>query len=63
VKSYVNAGGAVTVIYPWPFAPQNGDQFTIYPGCDKTLDTCTNKFGNRPRFRGFKFIPIPETVT
>lgn len=39
-----------------------GDTYKVYPGCDRTLDTCTNKFANRARFRGFPWIPKPETA-
>lgn len=61
VKSY--AGGQVTLIAPFPFAPAVGDTFTIYPGCDKTQATCNSRFANLQRFRGQPFIPVPETVT
>lgn len=61
VKTF--AGGLVTLIAPLPFAPAVGDAFSIYPGCDKTQATCTNKFANLPRFRGQPYIPVPETVT
>ncbi|MDR5170733.1 DUF2163 domain-containing protein [Methylobacillus flagellatus] len=39
-----------------------GDTFKAYPGCDRTLDTCINKFANKARFRGFPWIPKPETA-
>ncbi|NWB64458.1 DUF2163 domain-containing protein [Pseudomonas sp. F1002] len=55
------ADGAVTVILGLPAVPQVGDQFLIYPGCPRTLDACTNKFGNRGRYRGMPFIPVAET--
>lgn len=41
--------------------PQIGQRMRIYPGCDKRLETCQNRFNNFPRFRGAPFIPIPET--
>lgn len=62
IKSFA-AGGLVTLIAPLPFAPATGDTFTIYPGCDKTMSTCTSRFSNLARFRGQPFIPVPETVT
>lgn len=58
-----DSGGLVTLIAPLPFVPAAGDTFTIYPGCDKTLTTCTSRFGNQARFRGVPFIPVPETIT
>ncbi len=61
VKSF--ASGLVETIAPFPFAPAVGNAFTIVPGCDKTVTTCNGRFGNKIRFRGFPFIPKPETVT
>jgi uncharacterized phage protein (TIGR02218 family) len=39
-----------------------GDTFTGWSGCDKQQATCENKFNNRLNFRGFPYIPVPETV-
>jgi uncharacterized phage protein (TIGR02218 family) len=53
------------VIYfnsPLPFAPNAGDAFTAYPGCDKTQATCTAKFNNLVNFEGFPYVPAPETA-
>lgn len=61
VRSF--ASGVVETIAPFPFTPQVGNTFTIVPGCDKTVATCNGRFGNKLRFRGFPFIPKPETVT
>jgi uncharacterized phage protein (TIGR02218 family) len=62
VKRYVNAGGNVTVIKPWPAPPAAGNSFTISPGCDKLQATCSGKFSNLSRFRGVPYIPVPETI-
>jgi uncharacterized phage protein (TIGR02218 family) len=56
------SGGAVTLVLPLPAAPEAGDTFTAYPGCDRTLATCTAKFDNRLNFRGMPFVPTPETA-
>ena len=37
--------------------------FTVQAGCDKTIDTCRNKFGNEPNFGGFPFVPDTNPVT
>jgi hypothetical protein len=37
-----------------------GDTFVVYPGCDKTLATCTTKFTNAARFSGAPNVPEPE---
>ncbi|WP_151808938.1 DUF2163 domain-containing protein [Acinetobacter soli] len=41
--------------------PEIGQRIKVYPGCDKRLETCQNRFNNFSRFRGAPFIPIPET--
>ncbi len=47
---------------PFVYPVEVGDTFTAWPGCDKLFDTCTNKFSNAARFRGFPWIPTPETA-
>lgn len=59
VKSY--GGGTIKLFSPMPFAPVSGEGFKIYPGCDKTQATCTSKFSNLAHFRGYPYIPVPET--
>jgi len=67
IKSWIagsgGAPGTVSLIAPFPVAPTSGDAFQIYPGCDKTLDAggCP-KFANTVRFRGFPYVPTPETA-
>lgn len=64
IKSFVSGGtNTITPIAPFPFTPAVSDAFTVYPGCDKTAATCTSKFSNGVRFRGFPFVPVPETIT
>lgn len=60
VKNYANA--QLTLAYPLVNTPQIGDTFTVRPGCDKSLTTCNSKFNNVVHFRGFPFIPVPETT-
>lgn len=60
VKSYTP--GVVTLSYPLPSLPSIGDGFTAYPGCDKKQATCSSKFSNLTNFRGFPYVPVPETV-
>lgn len=63
IKKYDSTTKEVTLIAPFPQTPAAGDTFSMYPGCNKTMNTCTNKFNNLIKFRGFPFIPVPETVT
>ena len=53
---------ALTLSYPLPNVPAAGDAFTAYQGCDHTLATCKAKFNNSSNFRGFPFVPVPETA-
>lgn len=61
VKSW--AGGVFTLLNPLPLAPSAGDAFTVSAGCDHTVTTCTNVFSNLANFKGFPFIPVPETAS
>lgn len=58
-----HTSSTLQVLQPWPAAIASGDSFSITPGCDKTLPTCTDKFSAKPRYRGMPFIPVAETVT
>ncbi|MDR3508437.1 MAG: DUF2163 domain-containing protein [Caulobacteraceae bacterium] len=62
VKSYAQVGGVVSLVLPLPYAPAVGDGFTIYPGCDLTMATCSTKFANLANFRGQPFVPTAETI-
>ncbi len=61
IKAYANASGQITLAYPIT-PPAAGDTFTAYPGCDKAQATCTTTFNNLPHFRGFPYVPTPETL-
>lgn len=64
VQSHSVGGGIseMAVFPPFPFAPQAGDTFVAYPGCDKQQVTCTAKFANGANFRAFPFTPQAETA-
>jgi len=64
VKSWVaGSPGSIALLAPFPNVPAAGDAFTIYPGCDKTLgpNGCA-KFANTARFKGYPFVPTPDTA-
>lgn len=64
VKSWSQGSpGVIALLAPFPNAPQAGDAFAVYPGCDKTLgpNGCA-KFANTARFRGFPYVPTPDTA-
>lgn len=56
------SSSALTLSYPLNFVPAAGDGFTAYQGCDHTLSTCQSKFANGANFRGFPYVPAPETA-
>lgn len=59
IKSYDS--GIIGLSYPLPYTPTIGDTFIAYAGCDKLQSTCLSKFNNLANFRGFPYIPVPET--
>lgn len=61
VKKFTSATSFIPA-RPFASAPQTGDTFTALPGCDKLQSTCTTKFANLARFRGYPFIPAAENA-
>ena len=72
MTSGVNAGvrravkkhtaGRLLLAFPLPDTPAPGDTFTVYRGCDKSMDTCLGKFSNLVHYKGMPFVPAPETA-
>ncbi len=56
VKFFI-AGGQVQLVLPFPHMIELGDHYTISQGCDKTLSTCVERFGNAINFRGEPHVP------
>jgi uncharacterized phage protein (TIGR02218 family) len=52
-----------TVSNPFPLPPSISDTFTVTAGCDKSMSVCDGRFGNLANFRGFPYVPNPETLT
>lgn len=57
-----NIAGEIDVVLPFQSAPQAGDHFIVIPACDKSMNCCKYRFNNLNRFRGYPFIPVPETA-
>ena len=57
-----HTAGALQLSHPLPATPAAGDTFTAWKGCDKTRGTCAGRFANEARFKGFPYVPKPETV-
>jgi hypothetical protein len=58
IKNWDFSIGQVEVIPPFPYKLNVGDTGSFYPGCNKTMATCT-AFGNLVNFGGTPFIPPP----
>lgn len=57
------SGGAIALLNPLPAAPAITDAFTVWPGCDRSKATCESaKFNNLVNFKGYPFVPVPETA-
>jgi uncharacterized phage protein (TIGR02218 family) len=58
-----DGSGDLFLTYPLDVAPGIGDSFTVSAGCDHSTGSggCA-KFANLPNFRGFPFVPPPETA-
>ena len=49
-------GGTIKLMAPiLDMSP--GGYVSIYPGCDRTLATCTNRYNNRVNYRGCPWLP------
>ncbi|WP_343619627.1 DUF2163 domain-containing protein [Acinetobacter proteolyticus] len=57
----LHESGALLLTLPLLEMPAIGEAIKVYPGCDKRLETCQNRFNNRARFRGAPYVPVPET--
>lgn len=55
VKEYTT--GNIILVFPLPYAVTAGDGFDIEAGCDKTFETCVNRFNNAVNFRGEPHVP------
>jgi len=61
VKSYIN--DVIILSMGMPNAIESGDEYTIYTGCDKSSETCKNKFNNILNFKGFPTIPNADKIS
>jgi uncharacterized phage protein (TIGR02218 family) len=61
VKEFVNS--TVNLVLPMPSAINAGDEFTVIAGCDKSSNTCIEKFGNIINFRGEPDLPGTDKIS
>lgn len=55
-------GKRFVLIEPMPFEITPGDQYEVIAGCDRTRDTCRDKFNNLDNFRGFPDMPTETEI-
>lgn len=64
IRAHIITGGnhVLVPVIPLDAAPAAGTAVQIWPGCDKAQSTCTETFANLVHFRGYPYIPTPETA-
>ncbi len=62
VKSWTAGTGRIELFLAVGYAIAAGDTFSVYPGCDKRLDTCIGRFGNVLNFRGEPYVPGIDAI-
>ncbi|MCB2081362.1 MAG: DUF2163 domain-containing protein [Hyphomicrobiales bacterium] len=55
VKTYSPSN--IVLVLPMPYTVTAGDTYSLYAGCDKTLETCVSRFSNAVNFRGEPHVP------
>ena len=55
VKEYTT--GNIILVFPMPYDVTVSDGFDIEAGCDKSFQTCVNRFDNSINFRGEPHVP------
>lgn len=54
--------GVIELVLPMPFELAINDSFLIEAGCDKTFETCCNRFNNAANFRAEPHVPGIDTI-
>jgi uncharacterized phage protein (TIGR02218 family) len=60
IEAHEGAGITLALAPATPLAV--GDTLTLTAGCDKRFATCRDRFANALNFRGFPYIPAPESI-
>lgn len=60
------SSSGLTLAYPLYYTPAPGDTFSAFQGCDKTFNSgsgqsCTDR-SNTQHYRGFEFVPPPNSA-
>jgi uncharacterized phage protein (TIGR02218 family) len=62
IKGWVASGAHLTLFLPMHGAVLAGDTCRLYPGCDKRLATCRDKFNNIVNRRAEDYIPGLDAI-
>lgn len=54
--------GEFTLFLPFPYDVAAGDAYSVTQGCDKTLQTCAQRFSNAVNFRGEPHVPGTDRI-
>lgn len=57
-----STSGRLNLLVAPEAAVSAGDTFRVYPGCDKSVATCRNKFNNWLNNRATPYVPLKETL-
>ncbi len=60
---FSSGSGTVTLASMPKFSVTSGTLAQIFEGCDKTIATCSSRFGNAINFRGEPFLPGNDLLT
>jgi uncharacterized phage protein (TIGR02218 family) len=58
-----NTQSTLQLVAPPPFPVFAGARISLVEGCDKTISTCGNRFGNAINFRGEPYLPGNDLLT
>lgn len=62
-RQRVLTSNGATFVVDYPFInAQVGNAYTLRRGCDKTFETCRDRFGNQARYGGYLSIPAERIV-
>ncbi|MCA1807261.1 MAG: phage BR0599 family protein, partial [Actinobacteria bacterium] len=56
------SGGSFNLFVPMPEKIATGDAYKVYAGCDKSFNTCKDKYNNSVNFRAFPYIPGADNM-
>lgn len=57
-----HTGDTLTVMFGLRVAVDDVVDFYVFPGCDKLINTCKNKYNNEIQFGGFPWIPPKNPI-